>query len=65
MSDLSRAAALIAESLKHSSLKKVVFSRPQDKSILRAEGKQLLIKQQPVLQYSVFKKDGKALQQNI
>ena len=55
----------ITRVINESTLKKLVLSRPSDKSILRAEGRLITIKGASVLQTETFMKDGKALHKNI
>ncbi len=56
---------IIARVVCESTLKKLVLSRPSDKSILRTEGRLITVKGETVLQTETFMKDGKALHKNV
>jgi SAM-dependent methyltransferase len=51
--------------IEETTLKKLVFSRPTDKKILRTEGKLINIKENTALQLETFTSDGKAFHKNI
>ena len=55
---------LLAEILRTRSLRKIVFSRPKDKSILKATGRIVNIRNERFVQIEKFLPDGKALHEN-
>ena len=59
----------LREALQHTldlqTLKKLVLSRPNDKTVLRAEARLITLRGEAVLQVETFLKDGKALHRNL
>lgn len=58
-------ASLLLETAREQTLKKIVFSRPREKTILRAVGTLRLIGGAPMLQLEFFHADNKAKHKNL
>ena len=64
MEPLEKLLTSLNTAITSGTLKKLVLSRPSDKSVIRAEGR-LYNKEGIILQLETFKTDGKALHKNI
>ncbi|MBO5273365.1 MAG: SAM-dependent methyltransferase [Clostridia bacterium] len=56
---------ILTDTISAGSLKKLILSKPQDKSVLKTTGRLLTIGGETVLQLESFMRDGKALHRNI
>lgn len=65
MDNKDRLYAILSDVFQSSTLKKAVLSRPQDSTLLRAEGRTVLLKEVPHLQIETFTASGKALHRNF
>ncbi len=65
MEAIERLKSVLNSVIKNSTLKKIVFSKPKDKAVLRAEGRIIIIKEEKVFQLETFLRDGKALHKNL
>jgi len=57
--------AVLQEQIDGLAIKKIVFSRPTDKSVLRADARLIMLKSGLNLQVATYMADGKALHRNI
>ena len=56
---------IVTEIVDGGTMKKIVFSKPEDKSVIRTECRTVLIKDKPFIQLETFTTDGKARHRNI
>ena len=61
----ARLLSILDRTISSGTLKKITLSKPTDRSILRAECRQVTIKNTPFIQCETFTSDGKALHNNI